>query len=100
MDESQHTTPTAWQVSPDGVTNPISKAGESSGRRTITPPDVWLAPERLSPAQQRAWAYIAQHGIEAGWPRPAARARLTGKPAARDSRASGSPSSRFIGAAR
>ena len=59
-----------WQVFPDGVANPVSKAGESSGRRTITPPDVGLAPERLSPEQQRAWAYIAQHGIEVGWPRP------------------------------
>ncbi|HTC24397.1 MAG TPA: hypothetical protein VK688_08550 [Gemmatimonadales bacterium] len=60
---------------------------ERSGRRTISPEDLGLAADKLSPTQRQAWDYIAQHGIKEGWPRPgrpSKAARVAGRPRLKD----------------
>ena len=60
---------------------------QSGGQTIITPEDIGLSSERLSPEQRQAWAYVSAHGIAAAWPRPgrpAKAARAAGRPRLKD----------------
>jgi hypothetical protein len=67
--------------------NSTPRAEKQSGGQTITPEDIGLSTERLSPEQRQAWAYVSAHWITAAWPRPgrpAKAARVAGRPRLKD----------------